>query len=168
MKPSDRINRRQMIATGATVAAITIVPRHVLGGLGHSPPSQKLNIAGVGVGGQGGWDLGQLSGENVVALADDDWGYAARTFGKYPRAPKYKDFREMLDKEIRFCRPPHRSRVAGHDLRPHGWTETPLGHGELEVHQLERRQRADQSSVPQRLEPVASGRRLLSRPPKPG
>ena len=99
MQPSAQINRRQAIAASATLAAVTIVPRHVLGGPGHTPPSEKLNIAGVGVGGQGGWDLEQLNSQNIVALADVDWGYAAHTFNKYPRAAKYKDFREMLDKE---------------------------------------------------------------------
>jgi predicted dehydrogenase len=75
------------------------VPRHVLGGAGQTPPSEKLNIAGVGVGGQGGWDLEQVKSENIVALCDVDWDYAKRTFEKYPQARKYKDFREMLDKE---------------------------------------------------------------------
>ncbi len=40
-------------------------------------------------------------GLNIVALADVDWDYAAHTLDKYPRATKYKDFREMLDKEKR-------------------------------------------------------------------
>jgi len=83
----------------AAATAATVVPRHVLGGEGHAPPSEKLNLAGVGVGGQGGADLEQLADQNVVALCDVDWNYAARTFQKYPQAKKYKDFREMLDKE---------------------------------------------------------------------
>jgi predicted dehydrogenase len=99
MNPTGRINRRQVLAAGATAAAISIVPRHVLGGPGQTPPSEKLNIAGVGIGGQGGWDLEQVKDQNIVALADVDWGYAAHTLDKYPRAMKYKDFREMLDKE---------------------------------------------------------------------
>jgi len=99
MKSNDPITRRRLLAAGAIAAATAMVPRHVLGGPGHTPPSEKLNIAGVGVGGQGGWDLEQVKDQNVVALADVDWGYAARTFDRYPRATKYKDFREMLDKE---------------------------------------------------------------------
>ena len=71
MKPA-RISRRQALAAGATAAAMTIVPRHVLGGPGQTPPSEKLNIAGVGVGGQGGWDLEQVKDQNIVALADVD------------------------------------------------------------------------------------------------
>ncbi|MHB1033762.1 MAG: Gfo/Idh/MocA family protein [Pirellulales bacterium] len=92
----SKISRRHAI--GAVAAAI-VVPRHVLGGAGNTPPSAKLNIAGIGIGGQGGSDLEQVAGENIVALCDVDWDYAAHTFEKYPRAKKYKDFREMLDKE---------------------------------------------------------------------
>src|SRR5207247_8874882 len=55
--------------------------------------------AGVGIGGQGGSDLEQLSSENIVALCDVDSDFAAKTFNKYPEAKRYKDFREMLDKE---------------------------------------------------------------------
>src|SRR5208282_4684163 len=96
---STQITRRQALSLGASAAAISIVPRHVLGGPGHTPPSEKLGIAGVGVGGQGGWDLEQVKDQNVIALADVDWDYAAHTFDKFPRAAKYKDFRELLDKE---------------------------------------------------------------------
>ena len=57
MKPNDQITRRQILAAGATAAAITIVPRHVLGGPGNLPPSERVNVAGIGAGGQGGNDL---------------------------------------------------------------------------------------------------------------
>ncbi|HWI58295.1 MAG TPA: Gfo/Idh/MocA family oxidoreductase [Bacillota bacterium] len=76
-----------------------VVPRHVLGGAGQASPNNKLNIAGVGIGGQGAWDLAQLSSENIIALCDVDSDYAAKTFQKYPDAKRYRDFREMLDKE---------------------------------------------------------------------
>ncbi|MCX6997389.1 MAG: Gfo/Idh/MocA family oxidoreductase [Kiritimatiellaeota bacterium] len=64
-------------------------------------PNNKLNVAGIGVGGQGGWDIDQVAnaGENIVALCDVDWRHAARVFKKYPQAKRYKDFREMLEKE---------------------------------------------------------------------
>ena len=77
MGSTNPINRRQVLAAGATAATIAIVPRHVLGGAGQTPPSEKLNIAGVGIGGRGGADLKQIKGQNIVALADVDWGYAA-------------------------------------------------------------------------------------------
>jgi predicted dehydrogenase len=88
------------MGAAAGVAAFTIVPRQVLGGAGQTPPSEKVNIAGVGIGGQGGSDLRSLENEtNIVALCDVDWAHAAGTFNHYPNAKKYKDFREMLDKE---------------------------------------------------------------------
>ena len=60
----------------ATTAAVTIVPRHVLG-RGQTPPSDRLNIAGVGVGGMGRTNLLNLGlDNNIVALCDVDWGYA--------------------------------------------------------------------------------------------
>ncbi|MHC4693597.1 MAG: twin-arginine translocation signal domain-containing protein, partial [Planctomycetota bacterium] len=51
-----KISRRDFIGAAAAAAAFTTVPRHVLGGAGNQPPSEKLNIAGIGVGGQGGGD----------------------------------------------------------------------------------------------------------------
>ncbi|MHC4068966.1 MAG: Gfo/Idh/MocA family protein [Planctomycetota bacterium] len=95
-----RISRREFVGGAAAAAmAFTIVPRHVLGGAGNTPPSEKLNIAGVGVGGQGAVDLSQMESENIVALCDVDDNYAAETFNKYPNAKKYRDFRRMLEKQ---------------------------------------------------------------------
>ncbi len=93
------MNRRRFLGGAAGVAAFTVVPRHVLGGAGQTAPSQKLNIASIGVGGQGGGDIDNLSSENIVALCDVDERQAAGTFKKFPNARKYKDFRVMLDKE---------------------------------------------------------------------
>ena len=62
-----------------TGAGLTIVPRHVLG-RGVTAPSDTLNVAAVGVGGQGRSDLVNLSTENIVALCDVDWEYANREF----------------------------------------------------------------------------------------
>jgi hypothetical protein len=67
--------------------------------LGYQSPNEKLNIGGVGAGGRAGSVLGGLAGENVVALADVDWARGAEGFTRYPKATKYKDFRQMLDKE---------------------------------------------------------------------
>jgi hypothetical protein len=64
-----------------TSAAFTIVPRHVLG-RGLTPPSDLLNIAGVGVGGMGRINLVNLASQNIVALCDVDWGYAGAGFDR--------------------------------------------------------------------------------------
>ena len=66
---------------------------------GYKSPNEKLNIAGIGAGGKGASDTAACAGENIVAFADPDWVRAAKTFEKYPNAKRYKDFREMLDKE---------------------------------------------------------------------
>ena len=79
-------------------AAPLIVPRRVLGGAGHPPPSDTLNIAGIGVGGIGEANLDALAPtENIVAIADIDWDYAADAFRKFPDAARYRDYRRMFD-----------------------------------------------------------------------
>jgi hypothetical protein len=95
----SKITRRKFLNTSAGAAAFTIVAPHVLGGPGRTPPSEKLNIAGVGVGGMGAVNLGELADENIVALCDVDSDYAGKTFQKYPNAKVYSDYREMLDKQ---------------------------------------------------------------------
>jgi hypothetical protein len=71
--------RRFLQTTAATAFAFHIVPRHVLG-RGFTPPSEKLNIAGVGIGGQGGGVIRDMATENIVALCDVDSNKAAGTF----------------------------------------------------------------------------------------
>lgn len=82
----------------AAVAGFTIVPRNVLGAP-FVPPSDKLNIAGVGVGAMGATYLRACESENIVALADVDFDFAAKTFERYPKAKTYTDFRVMLERE---------------------------------------------------------------------
>lgn len=96
----QKMTRRGFMGTAAAgVAAFTVVPRHVVAGSGDAAPSEKINIAGVGIGGQGGHDINQLASQNIVALCDVDWRQARGIFDRYPNAKRYKDFREMLDKE---------------------------------------------------------------------
>jgi len=95
------LSRRRFVGSAAAAAAFSVVPRHVLGGPRHVAPSEKLNIAGIGVGGRGAADLRGVEGESIVALCDVDWRSAAGTFRRYPDAKRYRDFREMLDKEDR-------------------------------------------------------------------
>ena len=94
--------RRGFVSAAASTAfAFTLVPRHVLGGPGYVAPSEQLQVAGIGAGGMGGGDIATVSklGANYVALCDVDETRAAGTFAAHPRARRYKDFREMLDKE---------------------------------------------------------------------
>lgn len=94
----SKLNRRLFNAAAIAGAAL-VVPRHVLGGPRQIPPSEKMNVAGIGVGGMGGANLQNLESENIVALCDVDPGYAAHTIQKYPKAKLYVDYREMLERQ---------------------------------------------------------------------
>ncbi len=98
-EPSAKLSRRHFVGAAAAAAAFTMVPSHVLGAAGQKPPSEKLNIAGVGIGGMGKSNLRGCESENIVALCDVDWAYAAEVFKKYPNARQWKDFRKMLDEQ---------------------------------------------------------------------
>lgn len=63
---------------------------------GHTAPTDKLNIAAVGIGGKGKADLRGCETENIVALCDVDWKYAKKTFEKYPNAKRYWDYRKCM------------------------------------------------------------------------
>jgi hypothetical protein len=93
------LSRRKFLATSAAAtAAFTIVPSSVVSGLGHKAPSDKLNIAGVGVGGRGFSVLrSAMEEENIVALCDVDWRYSQNCFDYFPNAKKYWDWRVMYD-----------------------------------------------------------------------
>ena len=122
-----------------------IVPRYVLGGARHTAPSEKLNIAGIGVGGQGASDLGNVSSENIVALCDVDWRHAGGTFRRYPNASKYRDFRKMLDKEdknidaVVVATPDHihaPATMAAIKRGKHVYCEKPLTHSVYEARKI--------------------------------
>jgi predicted dehydrogenase len=125
MEPKPTTTRRQFIATtSAAAAAFTIVPRHVLGGQRFVAPSDKVNVAIIGAGGQGRTNARALFEEpdcQIIALADpaEEWDLSTWYFGgKSGRGPvkaevekhysaktpnhkcaTYEDFRVMLEKE---------------------------------------------------------------------
>src|SRR5690606_13225882 len=116
-----------------------IVPRHVLG-KGFVAPSDKLNIAGVGVGGKGNSDVNNAwnnGKENIVALVDVDWKLGARCFDKHPNAKRYKDFRKMLDEmhkdidAVIVSTPDHTHAIialSAMELGKHVYVQKPLAH----------------------------------------
>ncbi|MHC4864719.1 MAG: Gfo/Idh/MocA family protein [Planctomycetota bacterium] len=141
-----KVNRRDFLrSTATTAAAFTIVPRHVLGGPGHTPPSEKLNIAGIGAGGRGGGNINACSSENIVALCDVDDEKAKETFEKFPQVKKYRDFRQMLEKEdknidaVIVSTPDHVHAVASMmaiKMGKHVYCEKPLTHSVYEARML--------------------------------
>jgi predicted dehydrogenase len=144
-KGSKKTSRRQFLRGGlGAAAAFTIVPRHVLGA-GVTPPSEKLNIACVGVGGRGGASVGGCSGENIVALCDVDIRRAGGQGQKFPKAKVYHDFRKMLDEmdkqidAVAVSTPDHTHAVACMDAirrGKHVFCEKPLAHSIYEIRQL--------------------------------
>jgi hypothetical protein len=145
LQPDRQISRRGFIGSvAATATAFTIVPRHVLGGPGHTPPSEKLNIAFIGAGGQGERNIAQLSDQNIVALCDVDEERAAKTFRLYPDTPKYRDFRRMLEKQkdieaVVVTTPDHTHAVAAMmaiKMGKHVYCEKPLTYSIYESRKL--------------------------------
>lgn len=144
-KQNRKISRRDFMSAAAVAAAFTFVPRHVLGGARYTSPSEKLNVACIGVSGMGGSDVSQMRTENLVAFCDVDWGHAAGTFKRYPNVKKYRDFRKMLDKEgknidaVTVSTPDNIHAVAAMraiKMRKHVYCQKPLAHDVFEVRQL--------------------------------
>jgi len=96
---SKNITRRSFIeTTGAVAAGLTIIPGSVMSGFGHRAPSDKLNIAVIGIGGMGNANLKNVEGsENIVALCDIDWDYSKAVLDSHPNAKHYWDWRKMYD-----------------------------------------------------------------------
>ena len=139
------VNRRDFLArTGLAVGGAMIVPASVLGRNGAVAPSDKLNIAGIGVGGRGADDLREIESENIVALCDVDSRRAADTFKRYPKAKQYTDFRQMLDRQkdidaVVVATPDHVhafASMAAIQLGKHVYCEKPLTHTIWEARRL--------------------------------
>ncbi len=96
---SEKIVSRRSFLKKASVAGvgITIVPSFTVSGLGYKPPSDKLNIVGVGIGGKGHANLLAMRSENIIGLCDVDWRYSENCFKAFPKANKYWDWRRMFD-----------------------------------------------------------------------
>lgn len=102
-KNNNGLSRRDFIRSAApALVGITIVPRHVLGGAGRIPPSETIQVAGIGVGGVGHGQITSISqqpGTRITFLCDVDDVYAKKTYDRFPNAKKYRDYREMLNTE---------------------------------------------------------------------
>jgi predicted dehydrogenase len=181
MSKSKQMSRRRFLTNAAAgSAAVSILPRHVLG-RGFTAPSDTLNIAGVGVGGMGRNNLINLASQNIVALCDVDWAYVEKNFDRldteiqglqrrldqpepqpvpgrpgttfdaakskarlegmirlknelYPKAKRFKDYRQMLDQQkdidaVLVATPDHMHAsiaLAAMDLNKHVYVQKPL------------------------------------------
>lgn len=100
---TSNISRRDFVKKGAIAgSSLFIVPRHVLGGVGYTAPSDRLVLAAIGAGGKGRSDIYNASvkgREKVAALCDVDFsGSAAKSVENFPKAKRFNDYRKMLDK----------------------------------------------------------------------
>ena len=142
-------SRRDFIKNSTALGAgFFIVPRHVLGGKGYIPPSDKLNLAAIGAGGKGWSDIRNAwnkGAENVVALCDIDTERSKSARKKWKKAKFYKDFRVMLDKmkkdidAVTISTPDHVHGIAAMSamqLGMHVYVQKPLTHNIYEARQL--------------------------------
>ncbi|GAF79847.1 unnamed protein product, partial [marine sediment metagenome] len=96
---TQHVNRRDFLRRSAALGGVA-----TLAGFWSSrsaaaskSANEKLNVAFVGSGGQAGFSLENLKGQNIVALCDVDRRRAAQAFKQFPKAKRYPDFRKMLD-----------------------------------------------------------------------
>lgn len=148
-KNSQSSPRRDFIKkTSIASLGISIVPRHVLGGVNFTAPSDKLYVAGIGVGGKGESDIKNFadSGKAEIAfLCDVDDRRAATSRARFPKAKYYKDWREMLDKEGKHfdaasvSTPDHNhasASIAAMKMGKHVYVQKPLTHDIYEARKL--------------------------------
>lgn len=142
------LTRRSFVKKSAAgIGLFTIVPSHVLGTNGQTPPSGKLNVAGIGIGGMGRNNVETVGKtENIVALCDVDWGRrAGRVFHAHPDAKKYKDYRIMLEEmgdkidAVIIATPDHTHAMISMEAMKRGkhvYTQKPLTHTVYEARTL--------------------------------
>lgn len=114
-------------------ASISIIPRHVLGGTGYTPPSDQLTKAIIGVGGMGRGHIG-YEGTRLIAVCDVDRDHLKKAVEMSGKDVKtYTDFRELLQQPdidvVHIATPPHwhglmavAAAEAGKDI----WCEKPM------------------------------------------
>ncbi|MEE3147561.1 MAG: Gfo/Idh/MocA family oxidoreductase, partial [Bacteroidota bacterium] len=148
-KNSHSTERRDFIKKASIASlGISIVPRHVLGGVGFTAPSDKLVVAGIGVGGKGESDIKSFADSGLAEIAflcDVDDRRAANSRARFPKAKYYKDYREMLEKEgdkidaVSVSTPDHNHAVqamAAMEMGKHVYVQKPLTHDIYEARQL--------------------------------
>ncbi len=136
------ITRRGFLGAAASATAFTIVPRHVLAASGETAPSDKLNIACIGVGGMGFNTVRAVMSENIAFLCDVDFDRGVNAVDMFPKAKRYTDYRVMLEKEeknidaVAVTTPNHThipANVMAMKIGKHVFCEKPLGHNIHEV-----------------------------------
>lgn len=134
------VSRRKFIAAASTAFSFQYLPSRVWGA------NNRINVAGIGVGGKGAADLASSAetGANIVALCDVDLTRGAKSISAFPQATLYSDFRIMLEKQkdidaVTISAPDHIHAVAAKaamDLGKHIYCQKPLTHSIYEARVL--------------------------------
>ncbi len=138
------VNRRTFLGTGLGLTAAALQTLRASAAPRTLSPNERLNIAGIGIGGMGAGNLRAMASENIVALCDVDDTYAAKTFAEYPKAAKYRDYRVMLEKQkdidaVLIATPDHTHAVismAAMKAGKHVYCQKPLTHTVFEARKL--------------------------------
>ena len=138
------MDRRDFIKGVSGVAALSMLPRTFFIGSAGISANEKLNIAGVGIGGMGKSNLEKCREENIVALCDVDQKYAGKIFDRYPKAARYVDYREMFDKQkdidaVIVATPDHTHAIiamAAIKAGKHVYVQKPMAHSVYEARVL--------------------------------
>ncbi len=146
---SDGVSRRYFFFGSVLAGAVPLAgfgSEPSLKMLGYKSPNEKLNIASIGAGGKARSDIAACAEtENIVALCDVDEVSAAKTFDLHPNAPKFKDYRVMLDKQgdnidaVIVTIPDHMHATAAihaMSLGKHVYVQKPLAHTVWECREL--------------------------------
>ncbi len=138
-RPLTHVNRRQFVAgSAAAIVAPLVISSRAFGA------NDRLNIAGVGVGGKGRGDLASTSvGQNVVAICDVDAKALAKSAKQYPHAKTYGDWRRLLEQKdidaVTVSTPDHMHApiaVSAMQLGKHVYVQKPLAHTVYEARQM--------------------------------
>jgi len=138
---TQRISRRDMLRN-TTMAGLGAWVSGVTSASFGSLPSEKLNIACIGIGGRGRANLNALGNQNIVALCDVDDSRAGNAYAKFAKAKKFYDFRKMFDvmpkdiDAVSVSTPDHahfHPAIAALQLGKHLYCEKPMAHSIEEV-----------------------------------
>ena len=148
---SSTMKRREFLKNTAVAGSVFIIPRHVLGGVGYTAPSDQLALGGIGVGGKGESDIRNASvrgRERVIALCDVDSSAnnsgVRKSIKRFSNANFYDNFKKMLDKEkdidaVTISTPDHTHAVAAKyamDRGIHVYVQKPMTHNIYEARLL--------------------------------
>jgi len=136
-------SRRNFLKSSSALAVGAVIIPNLIS----CSPSQKINIAIIGVGGRGKAQWSTCKNENVVAMCDVDSNRAQEGFEAFPNAKKYSDFRKMFDEmgneidAVMVSTPDHThfpAAMAAMQLGKHVFVEKPLAHNIWQLRTLKK------------------------------